>query len=186
VRAVLPPHVEVALQSPQLGTGHAVQCAAPLFKDCKGTLLLLYGDVPLLRAETLRSLMREHFDTGAAATMITTLLPDPSGYGRIIRDEAGSVSRIVEHKDASEEQRLIREINSGIYCFEIPPLLDALAMLSNDNKQGEYYVTDTVGILRSKGLKVSAFVAEEPFEVLGINNLDELGAADKILAARRP
>jgi bifunctional UDP-N-acetylglucosamine pyrophosphorylase/glucosamine-1-phosphate N-acetyltransferase len=184
VRAVLPDYIEVALQPEQLGTGHAVMCAAPLFSDFKGTLLLLYGDVPLLRTETLRKLMSAHAETGAAITVLTTLLDDPSGYGRIVRGTDGLVERIVEHKDATEDERAIKEINSGIYCFRTPLLLDALKQLKNDNAQGEYYVTDTVGILRGMGYPIAAVIAEDSDEVLGVNNLDELAYVDRVIRSR--
>ena len=184
VEAVLPPDVGVALQLEQNGTGHAVQCAAPLFRDSRGTLLLLYGDVPLLRLETIRRLLREHFASGAAVTMLTTLLADPTGYGRVIRDTNGLVSGIIEHKDATEEQRHIHEINTGIYCFRIPDLLPVLEQLSNDNAQGEYYITDAVGLLRAAGKIVAAVAAKDSSEVLGVNTLDELRDAGEILQRR--
>lgn len=185
VEAVLPPDVDAALQAEQNGTGHAVQCAAPLFLHSSGTLLLLYGDVPLLRKETLLTLIETHNKTNAAATMLTVNLDDPAGYGRVVRGADGGVLAIVEHKDADEQQRAINEINTGIYCFQIPPLLASLDQLKNDNAQGEYYVTDCVGLLREAGHAVAAVVAEDPNEVLGVNNLDELDYCGRVLEERR-
>jgi len=185
VRAVLPDSVEVALQPQQLGTGHAVMCAAPLFEGFEGTLLLLYGDVPLLREETLRELIKEHEQSDAAVTVLTTMLEDPTGYGRMIRGEDGLVLKIVEHKDASPEELAVKEMNSGIYCFKTPLLLDALKQLNNNNAQGEYYVTDTVQILKNAGHVVAAVVADDPDEVMGVNNLDELAKVNDILLSRR-
>ena len=184
VRDVLPTGVDTVLQEEQLGTGHAVQCAAHKFNDSQGALVLLYGDVPLLRAETIRNLIDQHTDSGAAATILTTELDDPTGYGRVLRDAQGAVTALVEHKDATDEQLRIREINTGIGCFRIPLLLRALDMLSNDNAQGEYYVTDCVGILREQGHPVSAVIAPDSTEVLGVNNLDELAFCEKVLKQR--
>lgn len=184
VRAILPPGVEVALQPEQKGTGHAVMCAAPLIENHEGTLLLLYGDVPLLRADTLRALMREHSEKGAAATVLTTFMDDPSGYGRVVRGKGGLVEKIVEHKDASPGELQIKEINSGIYCFNNQALMGALKKLTNNNAQGEYYVTDTISILREAGGLIAAVVAADPCEVMGVNNLDELAFADRVLRSR--
>ncbi|MDF2684691.1 MAG: glmU, partial [Brevibacillus sp.] len=141
VRAKLGEGVAYALQEEQLGTAHAVQQAAPFLQDKEGTTFLLYGDVPLLSAETLSALLTYHEEQQAAATVLTAVLSDPTGYGRIVRDEAGEVLRIVEHKDASSEERAIREINTGIYCYDNQKLWKALAQVKNDNVQGEYYVT---------------------------------------------
>lgn len=185
VRAVLPPWVEVALQPEQLGTGHAVMCAAPLIGDFDGTIMLLYGDVPLLRASTMRKLMEEHYARDAAVTVLTTLLDDPTGYGRMIRGAGGLVEKIVEHKDATEEERKVREINSGIYCFKAPLLMESLKKVKNENVQGEYYVTDTVAILKDMGHIVAAVVAEDSGEVLGVNNLDELELVGRIVRERK-
>ncbi len=193
VREALAPHADLrfVVQEPQLGTAHAVQQAAPLLRGATGTLLLLYGDVPRLSADTSRALLDEHQRSGNAATVLTAIVPDPSGYGRIVRDARG-IARIVEHRDATDEERAIREINSGIYAFELEPLWDALSRVATDNDQAEYYLTDLVGIYRADTRRVGALVAERPDEILGINGRGELAAmakriwrerADRLMAA---
>ncbi len=184
VRQTVGDRVRYALQAEQLGTGHAVLQAVPFLKDKQGTTLILYGDVPLLSPETLTSLLHYHFEQQATATVLTATLPDPTGYGRIVRDETGAVLRIVEHKDASETERAIREINTGIYCFDNQKLLNALTQLRNDNAQGEYYVTDCIGILREAGEKISAFVAADPDETMGVNDRVQLSQAEAYLRKR--
>jgi bifunctional UDP-N-acetylglucosamine pyrophosphorylase / glucosamine-1-phosphate N-acetyltransferase len=166
------------LQEPQLGTGHAVRQAAPLFEGLRGTLLLLSGDVPLLTAHTLRTLLARHEETGAAATVVTAVVDDPSGYGRIVREE-GELVRIVEHRDATPAQRAIREINSGIYAFDLEPLFSALERLATDNAQGEYYLPDLVAIYRQDRRTVSSLVVEDLVEILGINSRSELAAMSR-------
>ncbi|MFD2370154.1 bifunctional UDP-N-acetylglucosamine diphosphorylase/glucosamine-1-phosphate N-acetyltransferase GlmU [Brevibacillus sp. GCM10020057] len=184
VRATLGEGVAYALQEEQLGTAHAVQQAAPFLHDKEGTTLLLYGDVPLLSAETLSALLTYHEEQQAAATVLTAVLSDPTGYGRIVRDEAGEVLRIVEHKDAAAEERAIREINTGIYCYDNQKLWKALAQVKNDNAQGEYYVTDVVGILRDAGEKVAAFEAADPDETMGVNDRVQLSEAEAYMRRR--
>ncbi len=166
------------VQEPQLGTAHAVAQAAPLLEGATGTLLLLYGDVPRLSVQTVRALLDEHERAGNAATVLTAVVPDPSGYGRIIRDPGG-IARIVEHRDATPDERAVREINSGIYAFELEPLFTALSRIATDNDQGEYYLTDLVAIYRREGKRVGAVVAERPDEILGINGRGELAAMAK-------
>jgi bifunctional UDP-N-acetylglucosamine pyrophosphorylase/glucosamine-1-phosphate N-acetyltransferase len=175
VREALAAHADLrfVVQEPQLGTAHAVAQAAPVLEGATGTLLLLYGDVPRLSADTSRALLDEHHRSGNAATVLTALVPDPSGYGRILRDDRG-IARIVEHRDASEDEREIREINSGIYAFDLEPLWGALSRVATDNDQGEYYLTDLVGIYRAEGRRVGAVIAERPDEILGINGRGEL------------
>ncbi len=184
VRATLSDRVTYALQQEQLGTAHAVSQAVPFLEDKHGTTFILYGDVPLLSSETLTSLLEYHLQQQAAATVLTATLADPTGYGRIIRDDAGDVLRIVEHKDATQEERAIREINTGIYCFDNQKLLTALAQVKNDNAQGEYYVTDCVGILREAGEKVAAFVAVDPDETMGVNDRAQLSEAEAYMRKR--
>lgn len=184
VRAKLGEGVAYALQEEQLGTAHAVQQAAPFLQDKEGTTFLLYGDVPLLSTETLSALLTYHEEQGAAATVLTAVLPDPTGYGRIVRNEAGEVLRIVEHKDATEVERAIREINTGIYCYDNQKLWKALAEVKNDNAQGEYYVTDVVGILRDAGEKVAAFEAADPDETMGVNDRVQLSEAEAYMRRR--
>ncbi|MFY0545814.1 bifunctional UDP-N-acetylglucosamine diphosphorylase/glucosamine-1-phosphate N-acetyltransferase GlmU [Brevibacillus sp. H7] len=184
VRAALGDRVAYALQQEQLGTAHAVQQAVPFLQGKQGTTFILYGDVPLLSSETLTALLQYHEQQQAAATVLTAKLPDPTGYGRMIRNEAGEVMRIVEHKDASPEERAIREINTGIYCFDNQKLLKSLSQVKNDNAQGEYYVTDCVGILREAGEKVVAYEAVDPEETMGVNDRVQLSEAEAYMRRR--
>lgn len=184
VRDTLGDSVAYALQSEQLGTAHAVQQAVPHLLDKEGTTFILYGDVPLLSEETLRAILACHEEQQAAATVLTADVADPAGYGRIIRNEAGEVLRIVEHKDASDEQRAIREINTGIYCFDNNKLIAALSQVKNENVQGEYYVTDCIGILRDAGEKVMAFIARDPDETMGVNDRVQLAEAESYMRRR--
>lgn len=184
VQAELGDGVTYALQEKQLGTAHAVQQAAPFLLDKEGTTFLLYGDVPLLSVETLTALRSYHEEQQAAATVLTAVLPNPTGYGRIVRNETGEVLRIVEHKDASSEERAIQEINTGIYCFDNLKLWKALKEVKNDNVQGEYYLTDCVGILRNQGEKVVGFAADDPDETMGINDRVQLSEAEAYLRRR--
>ena len=158
-----------ALQSPQLGTGHALLQAEPLLAGASGTLVLLSGDVPLLRPETLRALVDTHQERRAAATILTAAVDRPDGYGRIIRD-GGGITAIVEHKDATPAQRTICEINSGIYAFDVAPLFEALKQIGSSNAQGEYYLPDLVTIYRSRGLVVETVIAGDAREILGVNS----------------
>jgi bifunctional UDP-N-acetylglucosamine pyrophosphorylase / glucosamine-1-phosphate N-acetyltransferase len=162
-----------ALQDPQLGTGHALLQAEPALKGARGTLLLLSGDVPLLRAETLVRLREVHEGRGAAATVLTAQVDAPDGYGRIVREE-GRIAAIVEHKDASTSERALNEINSGIYAFDLAPLFDALREIGSSNAQGEHYLPDLVRIYRRRGLPVETVVIEDPREILGVNSRSEL------------
>ena len=171
-------------QREQLGTGHAVLQAAEAFKDYRGTILILCGDVPLLRASTIRELMDRHRASGAALTVLTTLLEDPFGYGRIVKDAGGNVLGIVEHRDATEEQRKIREINTGIYCAENPFLFEAVSEIGNDNAQREYYFTDIFAIACRKGVRTATVIAPDPGEVMGINSPDDLARATQIVQER--
>ncbi|MDA5108893.1 bifunctional UDP-N-acetylglucosamine diphosphorylase/glucosamine-1-phosphate N-acetyltransferase GlmU [Brevibacillus thermoruber] len=184
VRSTLGERVTYALQKEQLGTAHAVQQAVPFLQAKEGTTFILYGDVPLLSEETLTALLRYHEEQQAAATVLTAVVPDPTGYGRIVRSETGEVLRIVEHKDATPEERAIREINTGIYCFDNQKLLKALAQVKNDNAQGEYYVTDCIGILRQAGEKVAAFEAVDPDETMGVNDRAQLAEAEAYMRRR--
>ena len=174
-----------ALQEPQLGTGHALLQAEPVLRGQSGTVVLLSGDVPLLRAATLSALVRRHADRGAAATVLTAVVQNPHGYGRIVRDAAGAIAGIVEHGDATDEQRGITEINSGVYAFDLAPLFDALRQIGAANAQGEYYLPDLVGIYRSRGLVVETLIADDPREILGVNSRKELADVTAILRSTR-
>lgn len=184
VKETLGDSVVYALQAEQLGTAHAVQQAIPFLTGKTGTTLLLYGDVPLLSRETLQKLLDFHLEQQAAATVLTAVLPDPTGYGRIVRNEAGEVVRIVEQKDATPEERAIREINTGIYCYNNEQLLQAISQVKNDNAQQEFYVTDCVEILRKAGQKVLAYEAADPDETMGVNDRVQLSFAESYMRKR--
>lgn len=169
-----------AYQDTPLGTGHAVMAAMPQLED-GGTLLVLSGDVPLVSAGTLKAAIKYHFDNRLAATVITANLPNPSGYGRIVRDENLNVQAIIEDKDATAVQKQITEVNSGMYCFDIGLLRAALSDLKNDNSQSEYYLTDTIAILLENGYSVGAYRASDPSEIRGVNNRVQLASAEKAM-----
>jgi bifunctional UDP-N-acetylglucosamine pyrophosphorylase / glucosamine-1-phosphate N-acetyltransferase len=173
-----------AIQEPQLGTGHALLQAEPFLEERQGSVLLLSGDVPLIRTQTLERLMKWHRDRRAAATVLTAVLDRPDGYGRIVRTN-GAISAIVEHRDASVEQRAIQEINSGIYVFDRPPLFDALRQVGSRNAQGEYYLPDLVGIFRDQGLTVETVTVEDPLEILGVNSRQDLADVSAALRDRK-
>lgn len=177
--------VRFALQAEQKGTGHAVLAAREAAGAEAGFIVVLYGDCPLLSAATLRELLRRHAESEAAATVITTVLEDPTGYGRIVTDASGRLVAIVEQKAATPEQLEIREINSGIYCFRAELLWRHLGEIGTENPAGEYYLTDIIGIFRRHGYAVSTFRLEDATEILGINTRVELAAVDKILRERK-
>ncbi len=179
----VPPAVCVE-QSPQLGTGHAVMQAEKALAGFEGDVLVLSGDVPLLRAATVTELVDKHRSAGAAATVLTTILDDATGYGRIIRDADGRVTAIVEQKDGSPEQLAITEINTGIYVFKSRSLFEALTHITPDNAQKEYYLTDVFGYYWKHRLPVSAVVCGDPREVRGVNTFAQLEEARSVLIAR--
>ena len=178
------PDLRFVVQEPQLGTGHAVQVAAPALR-AGGWTVILAGDVPLRGAATLRRLIAAAQATQAAATVLTCIVSDAGAYGRIVKDPAGNLLRIVEARDATPEELAIGEYNSGVYCFRTDRLRDALAALTTDNDQGEYYLTDTIGWLVDRGEAVSTVTTTDAAEVVGINTVDELAAAERLYAARR-
>ncbi|HKK71879.1 MAG TPA: NTP transferase domain-containing protein [Candidatus Krumholzibacteria bacterium] len=169
--------VTTALQAEQLGTGHAVDMARPELEGHDGVTLVLCGDVPLLRTSTIRDLVATTREKNAAATVLTAIAEDPTGYGRIVRDGDGRVRAIVEHKDATDEQRTIREYNTGTWCFDNGHLWSVLSRLDRDNAQGEYYLTDVVELLVGDGEVVAASVCEDEREVQGVNTVDDLERA---------
>jgi len=186
--AEIDPGAVPVVQEPRNGTGHAVRIALDALAEtgagADGTVLVVCGDVPLLRAETLQALLDRHHGEGNAATVLTAIVPDPTGYGRMIRDDSGAVTAIVEHRDATDAQRAIAEINSGIYAFDGALLRGALARLRTDNSQGEEYLTDTLEILRTDGHRVGAMPAEDHHEIHGINDRVQLATLRRLLNDR--
>ena len=174
------PAVRLVLPQPQLGPAHALRQTEPLLSGQTGTLVLLSGDVPLLRAETLARLVDVHRGAGAAATVVTATIERPYGYGRIVRTR-GQIARIVEERDASPAQRQIREINSGIYAFDLAPLFESLGAVASQNAQGEYYLTDLVGIYRRRKMPVETLLVDNPHEIRGINSRTELADVGRIV-----
>ncbi len=180
-------HAEFVWQQQQLGTGHAVNQAREFLENEDSTLLVLSGDVPMIRAETLAALVqqhRSHRGKGAACTILTVKLDDPTGYGRIVRDDHGLFDRIVEQKDATEDERKVKEINSGIYCFDACKLFTALSHVKNENAQGEYYLTDVPTLLRNEGEAIAIYHHSDSHEIEGINNRVQLADMERILNRR--
>ena len=173
--------IQFALQEEQLGTGHAALQAIPFLKTFAGTALILCGDVPLVKADTLRAFIGAFEESHSILSVLTTLVEDPFGYGRILRSPEGWLEKIVEEKDASKKERTIREINTGIYCVKVPFLIEGLREIGKDNAQGEYYLTDLVEIARKKGLRCSAHIVSDPVEVMGINTRVDLAMAHEVL-----
>ena len=174
--------VEVVWQKEQLGTGHAVMQAEPIFHDFDGELLVLCGDVPLLQTETVIELLKTHQQKKAKATVLTAVLEDPKGYGRIVRNKNEVFESIVEDKDATLEEKKIKEINTGEMCFTAPALFSALKKVKRDNLQKEYYITDVLGILKKGGEKVEALKVQNPWETKGVNSTSELLQMEEYLA----
>lgn len=175
--------IDFVLQEPQLGTGHAVQVTIPNLHP-GGYCVVLAGDVPLLKASTLERLVAGTIESGAAAVVLTCVVDDAGAYGRIVKDDQGNVLKIVEAKDANTSELAIGEYNSGVFCFRTEDMIEALGSLTTDNKQGEYYLTDTVSYLVGKGALVTAVATDDPDEVAGINTVDELAALEQVLAQR--
>lgn len=175
--------VVFAMQEQQLGTGHAVKCARDFLGDI-GEILILFGDTPLITSSTLRQLAEYHRSAENAVTVLTAAVEDATGYGRIIRNMDGTFRKSVEHKDANEEELKSKEINSGMYIFDTKELKEALDGLKNHNAQGEYYLPDTLQIIRNKGLRVDAFRLDSPEDINGVNDPNQLEAAGAVIRRR--
>jgi bifunctional UDP-N-acetylglucosamine pyrophosphorylase/glucosamine-1-phosphate N-acetyltransferase len=181
VVSALPTGVRWVEQSPQLGTGHAVMCARVAFQGNDAPVLVTCGDMPLLSTGSFRKIAELRERENAACALLTVRIPPDSRFGRIVRDGAGNVLRIVEYKDATEEERAIDQGNTGVMCFRADDLWDALDLVKNENAQGEYYLTDVIGILIASGKKVVAHVCENPDEALGVNTPEDLAQVEKSL-----
>ena len=178
------PNLTVVVQEPQLGTGHALMTAETALSGATGTVVLLYGDVPALSIATLKKLVDHHVRTGAAATVLTAVVDQPTGYGRIVRS-GEQIARIVEEKDATSAEREICEINSGIYAFALDGLFAALHALAPENAQGEYYLTDLVGIFRNNGKRVETVIVSDPDDIRGVNSRSDLAAVSRVMRERK-
>lgn len=176
--------IKYAVQEEQLGTGHAIMQAENLLKDYEGDVMILCGDTPLLRHETLKAMYEAHKKSGVATTILTSVYENPFGYGRIVKD-GEKVTAIVEEKEADEETKKIKEVNAGVYCCNAKELFAALKKVTNNNEKGEYYLTDIVGIQVGEGKTVASFVLEDNREILGVNSKVELAEASKILRERK-
>ncbi|WP_390407860.1 bifunctional UDP-N-acetylglucosamine diphosphorylase/glucosamine-1-phosphate N-acetyltransferase GlmU [Lacticaseibacillus jixiensis] len=184
VEEALGDRTQFAVQAEQLGTGHAVLQAEPLLGDKAGMTLIVSGDTPLFTADTFEKLFAYHEQTHAKATVLTAVAPDPFGYGRVIRNADGSVQKIVEQKDATEEEAKVQEINTGVYCFDNQSLFAALHQVGNDNAQGEYYLPDVIEILKAQGAVVGAYTMADFTESMGVNDRVALAAATKAMQKR--
>jgi len=175
--------VSFAEQVPQLGTGHAVQMAWSALEPGPDTLLVLAGDMPLIRTATLKRLLERHAREGNAVTFLSGILEDPAGYGRVIRDSKDEFVKIVEERDATPEERSVAEVNSGIYCFLRAPLQEALGFLRADNRQQEYYLTDTLSFIKGRGGRIGVERASDSRELFGVNNPEQLAMVEEALRA---
>ena len=184
VRAHSTHTIKFVHQKEQLGTGHALLHALSPLSDFHGDIIVLYGDTPLISTGTIKNLLNKHQRKGAVVTTLTAELRNPFGYGRIKRDKDGYVASIIEEKDATEEEQKIQEINSGIYCFRADNLWDALRLITNNNAQGEYYLTDVIAILAENGEKIHSIAAPNSREIIGINTNEQLEEARKILGEK--
>lgn len=184
VQEVLKDTVKYAYQEELLGTGDTVKQALPLIKGKKGKVVVLNGDVPILRPGTLKNLIKKSIKDKEYATILTAIYENPTGYGRIVRDIGGNVKAIVEEKDANEDEKLINEVSAGVYCFDIEELTLALDKIDSNNAQGEYYLTDVIRIMNEKGLKTGAVIVEDNTETLGVNDRVQLEMVTQILKLR--
>lgn len=170
--------VEFVTQTERLGTAHAVLQTLPFLENFDGNCIITCGDTPLISEQTLKDIYQKHIDESADLTLLTACLDNPTGYGRILKDEKGSVVGIIEEKDATQDQRNIKEVNTGIYCFKSGILFDLLDKVGKENQQGEYYLTDCVSLARAAGLTISNYVLEESVEIYGVNSRVELTLVD--------
>ncbi len=184
VQAQLGEKTLYALQKEQLGTAHAVMQAKEILDGKEGVTIVVCGDTPLIQHETMQALFKHHEETAAKATVLTAWAENPAGYGRVIRNENGHVEKIVEHKDATDEERLIQEINTGTYCFDNKALFDALSRVNNENVQGEYYLPDVIEILKNDGFPIAAYQTADFEETLGINDRVALSQAEQFMKKR--
>ena len=176
--------VAFVMQEEQLGTGHAVKCAKDFMGE-DGQTMILFGDTPLITAKTLKNLADYHKEKGNTVTVLSAMMEDPTGYGRIIRDEKGNFVKSVEHKDANEKELSSHEVNSGMYIFDTKELKEALEKITPNNAQGEYYLPDTLTIIKEKGLRVDAYALDNPEDITGVNDQEQLKAATEIIHARK-
>ena len=176
-------NIHFAIQEKLLGTADAVKCALPELPE-NGVVFVLCGDVPLIKAQTLKNLLNLHIDTKAAATILTANLENPTGYGRIVRAQDDSVIKIVEHRDATPEELNIKEVNSGTYIFDIECLRRVINLVDDANDQGEFYLTDVIQIMQQKGNRISAEVVDDPWEIEGINSRVQMDAMERYLLNR--
>ena len=176
---------ETVVQAEQLGTAHAFQQALPALEGFHGQVLVLCGDTPLLTTATLRQLLAVQAERDAAAVVLSAELADPTGYGRVLRDAEGNITRIVEHKDATEAERRVREINTAIYAFRYPEGVADLERVSRENQQGEYYLTDLIDLLRRRGQRTAVLCTDEPREAMGVNTKEQLAEAEAAMDALR-
>ncbi|MEI3604565.1 bifunctional UDP-N-acetylglucosamine diphosphorylase/glucosamine-1-phosphate N-acetyltransferase GlmU [Pseudogracilibacillus sp. SE30717A] len=184
VKAEIGTNSEFVLQEEQLGTAHAVLQAADILKNKTGTTIVVCGDTPLIKPETYEKLFEHHELSGSKATILTTIIKNPTGYGRVIRNESGEVERIVEHKDADDKEKSVNEINTGTYCFDNEALFSALKKVNNNNAQQEYYLPDVIEILKAENEKVTAFTTEDDEETTGINDRVALAHAENLMKIR--
>ncbi len=183
-RSYTGPDVSWVIQEQQLGTGHAVLCARKMFDDFSGDILILSGDVPLIRQNTLEAMIDTHRVQRAALTLMTARLQDPTGYGRILRDDGGAISGIVEERDATVIEKQIKEVNAGVYVASPEFLFSALERVNNHNQQREYYLPDIIKIGTAQKRKIATFGIDNPHEMMGINTREELAAMEKVLQER--
>lgn len=181
--AIVHKDVTFVLQTQQLGTGHAVKCAKDFLGE-DGYTMILFGDTPLITSTTLKRMLEHHIANHNAVTVLSAMVDNPAGYGRIIRDESGNFIKSVEHKDANEEELKSHEINSGMYIFNTSELTDALEKIQPNNAQGEYYLPDALTILKEKGLRADAFTLEDPEDIAGVNDPEQLKEAERVIARR--